>query len=154
MPQSCCCRMLAHASPLIVAAGDAQSALSLWPAFSPGIGLADVVAEKQEPAAVPLNSGSVSQLEKRLAALEEQATSTLRDQVRLTMGLLMMAALWRPPPVSNYFVQRVGAWCGTCCPTAKGIRSHGLATAFGKLPKWQMQASMRTALLSIVVACR
>lgn len=45
-----------------------------------GIGLADVVAEKQEPAAVPLNSGSVSQLEKRLAALEEQATSTLRDQ--------------------------------------------------------------------------
>ena len=46
-----------------------------------GIGLADVVAEKQEPAAVPLNSGSTGKLQQRLAALEEQAAGTLREQV-------------------------------------------------------------------------
>jgi N-methylhydantoinase A/oxoprolinase/acetone carboxylase beta subunit len=47
-----------------------------------GIGLADVVAEKQEPAAVTLDGGSTEQLSKRLSALEEQATATLRDQVQ------------------------------------------------------------------------
>lgn len=47
-----------------------------------GIGLADVVAEKQEPAAVPLNSSSLGTLQQRLNALQEQATSTLREQVR------------------------------------------------------------------------
>jgi hypothetical protein len=40
-----------------------------------------VVAEKQEPAAVTLDGGSTEQLSKRLSALEEQATATLRDQV-------------------------------------------------------------------------
>ncbi len=63
--------------------------LNSAPSHCSGIGLADVVAEKQEPAAVPLDSKSAKQLSERLTALESQATKTLQDQVHHAPGYLL-----------------------------------------------------------------
>jgi 5-oxoprolinase (ATP-hydrolysing) len=46
-----------------------------------GIALADVVAEAQEPAAVPLSSASLPLLQERLGALQGQAADKLAVQV-------------------------------------------------------------------------
>lgn len=46
-----------------------------------GIGLADVVAEKQEPAAVELTDGTFDKLTTRLSNLDTEAARTLKEQV-------------------------------------------------------------------------
>ena len=98
----------------------------------PGIGLADVVAEKQEPAAVALSKDSSAKLQKRLADLEQQAAKVLHDQVRSRQSAVQ-AGDAHPRCQHRVYVKgnkgcRLSGCTRSCLSVLQCVREHVLVT--------------------------